>query len=44
MNDFGRQLWERSIKDGITTEKAYRRVLDKERQEQEARDKKRGKK
>ena len=38
MNEFGRALWERAIKDGVTTQKAYDRLVDKEAKEQEAKE------
>ena len=38
MNDFGKRLWEKSVKSGITTQKAYEHALDEDRRKEEARE------
>jgi hypothetical protein len=41
MNEFGRKLWERSVRDGITTEKAYYKALRHDRNREIDEEKKR---
>ena len=38
MNEFGKRLWENSIKSGLATRKAYEHALEKDRKEEEARE------
>lgn len=38
MNDFGKQLWENSIKSGLATRKAFEHALEKDRREEEERE------